>query len=345
MSSWQNAGAKKVAIAASLLAIFSTFQGVPSAMAAPSIADVQARVRALQEDAAAAGEAAQHAQVELNNLNRTLASVQKQADAEAKTVSQYQSSLGAIAREEYKSGGLSQSMQLLFSSDPKLYLNAAGSLQAVTKRQAAQLKQYSVAKQRLTATSLTVNDKVSLAKAAQARYTAQEKAANDKLVEAQKLLDSLSKAERERLAALVDSQENADQAASIAEAARANLGSGRGALALKFAISQIGKRYSFGAAGMTYWDCSGLTMVAFKQAGVSLPHSAAAQAGFGKSIPLNKLQPGDLVFFGRHRYISHVGIYLGNGRMVNAPHPGARVKVESFGSMFGSEAFYGARRI
>ena len=316
-----------------------------SAYAAPSIQDVQAKVRALQEDAAAAGEAAQHAQVQLNNLNRTLTSVQKQADAEAKTVSQFQKTLGAIAREQYKSGGLSQSMQLLFSSDPKLFLNAAGSLQSVTKHQSEQLRQYSVAKQRLTATSLTVTDQVTLAKAAQARYVAQEKAANDKLAEAQKLLDSLSKAERARLAALVDSQENADQAASIAEAAKANLGSGRGAIALRFAISQIGKRYSFGAAGMTYWDCSGLTMVGFGRAGVSLPHSAAAQAGFGKSVPFNKLQPGDLVFFGRHHYISHVGIYLGDGRMVNAPHPGARVKVESFGQTFGSEIFYGAKRI
>ena len=158
-------------------------------------------------------------------------------------------------------------------------------------------------------------------------------------------MDSLSKAERARLAAIVDSQENSDQAASIAEAAKANLGSGRGAIALRFAISQIGKRYSFGAAGMTYWDCSGLTMVGFGRAGVSLPHSAAAQAGFGKSVPFNKLQPGDLVFFGRHHYISHVGIYLGDGRMVNAPHPGARVKVESFGQTFGSEIFYGAKRI
>jgi cell wall-associated NlpC family hydrolase len=192
---------------------------------------------------------------------------------------------------------------------------------------------------------MTVNDKLALVKAAQARYTAQKKAADAKLAAAEALLETLTKAERERLAKLIDNQENADQAASLAEVAKLNLGSGRGAIALRFAIKQIGDRYVFGAAGPIFWDCSGLTMRAFQQAGVSLPHSAAAQSGFGKSISYGSLKPGDLVFFGRGHYISHVGIFIGDGRMVNAPHPGARVKVESFGGHFGSLAFYGARRI
>ena len=86
-------------------------------------------------------------------------------------------------------------------------------------------------------------------------------------------------------------------------------------------------------------------MRAFQQAGVSLPHSAAAQSRFGRSVKYNQLKPGDLVFFGRGNYISHVGIYLSSGRMVDAPRPGSRVKVQDFGSRFGSLAFYGARRI
>ena len=95
--------------------------------AAPSLQDVRDKVRALQEEAAAAGEAAQQAQFELNKLNQTLSSVQKRADADAKTVTQFQKSLGAIAREQYKSGGFSKSFELLFSSDPKLFLTAEGS--------------------------------------------------------------------------------------------------------------------------------------------------------------------------------------------------------------------------
>lgn len=318
---------------------------IAPAGAAPSLNDVRTKVRILQEQAAAAGEAAQQAKVEYKSLNRKLESVQRQAAADAATVAKFKNSLGAIAREQYKNGSMSQSLELLFSSDPKLFLAAAGSLESVTRKQSLQLKQYSVAKQRLTATSLTVNDKLVLAKRAQARFIAQEKAVKDKLAAAQKLLNSLSKAERERLARLNDNAENADQKKSLAQAAKSNLGSGRGSIALRFSIKQIGDRYVYGAAGPTLWDCSGLTMRAFGTAGVSLPHSAAAQARYGKRVALNQLKPGDLVFFGKNRYISHVGIYISKGLMVNAPRPGSRVKIMKFTPNFGSLSFYGARRI
>lgn len=318
---------------------------IAPAGAAPSLNDVRTKVRILQEQAAAAGEAAQQAKVEYKSLNRKLESVQRQAAADAATVAKFKNSLGAIALEQYKNGSMSQSLELLFSSDPKLFLAAAGSLESVTRKQSLQLKQYSVAKQRLTATSLTVNDKLVLAKRAQARFIAQEKAVKDKLAAAQKLLNSLSKAERERLARLNDNAENADQKKSLAQAAKSNLGSGRGSIALRFSIKQIGDRYVYGAAGPTLWDCSGLTMRAFGTAGVSLPHSAAAQARYGKRVALNQLKPGDLVFFGKNRYISHVGIYISKGLMVNAPRPGSRVKIAKFTPNFGSLSFYGARRI
>lgn len=332
-----------IAILATALAVTL----IPSAIAAPNLNEVRARVQSLQEDAAAAGEAAQQAQVQLNTLTRTLATVQQSAATEAKAVDSYKKSLGAIAREQYMSGGMSQSMELIFSSDPKLFLSASGSLEAVTRKKALSLRKYAVAKQRLTATSLTVNDKLALVKAAAAKYKAQQAAAQSKLAEAKALLATLSKAEQARLAALNDAQENADQAASVAAAKKLNFGSGRGASALRFSIKQIGDRYVFGAAGPTYWDCSGLTMRAFETAGVSLPHSAAAQSRYGRAVSYSQMQPGDLVFFnhGGRSYISHVGIYLGGGRMVDAPRPGSRVKVQEFSHSFGSLRFYSARRI
>jgi len=330
----------------SLALAFTNLAALP-ANAAPSLVQVRAQVRSLQEEAAAAAEQAQQAQVEFNKLNKQLASVQQQAAQQAGNLTSLKKSLGAIAADQYKSGGMSQSMELLFSSDPTLYLSAAGSLETITKKKSLQLRKYTLAKQRLTATSLTVNDKISLAAAAKARYVKQLASANAKLSQAQKILDKLSKAERERLAALVNGQEDADQKASASLAAKANLGSGRGATALRFSIKQIGDRYVFGAAGPTWWDCSGLTMRAFGAAGVSLPHSAAAQMGYGKSVSYSSLKAGDLVFFnhGGRSYVSHVGIYLGGGRMVHAPHPGARVKVTDFGTSFGSLRFAGARRI
>ena len=70
-------------------------------------------------------------------------------------------------------------------------------------------------------------------------------------------------------------------------------------------------------------------MRAYEAAGVSLPHSSAAQARMGKSIPFNQKKPGDLLFYGRP--VSHVGIYLGGGKMVHAPRSGSRVKVAGLG--------------
>jgi peptidoglycan DL-endopeptidase CwlO len=107
-------------------------------------------------------------------------------------------------------------------------------------------------------------------------------------------------------------------------------GSGAGAVAVRYAMAQVGKPYCYGGAGPSCYDCSGLTMQAWAQAGVSLPHSSSAQYGVGRHISASELQPGDLVFY--YSPISHVSIYIGNGQRVSATHTGDYVKVQSLGS-------------
>ena len=299
----------------------------PIAHAAPTLAQIQAQVRQLQEDAAAAAEGAQAAKVQLATLTKTLIGIKQEASAQGATVDSLKKSLGAIAIEQYKSGGLSQSLELLFSANPQLYLSSAGALESITRNKSVQLRKFKAAQQRLTATTLTVNDKLVLVQAAQKRFTQDSARAKAKLVAAEKLLANLKKEDRARLAALAAAQENSDQASSKAYAISAGAISGRAGIAIKFALKQIGDRYVFGAAGMVAWDCSGLTMRAYQAAGVSMPHSAAAQAGYGRKVSLNALKPGDLLFYGRP--ISHVAIYLGGNKMVHAPRPGSRVKVVS----------------
>jgi peptidoglycan DL-endopeptidase CwlO len=323
-----------LAMAAGLLAPIS-------ASAAQTLAQVQAKVRQLEEEATAAAEGAQEAKVKLSSLTKTLNGIKAKAEIQGQTVSTLQRSLGTIAIEQYKSGGFGQSFELLFSSDPTLYLSSAGALEAITRRKSTQLRNFEAAQQRLNATTLTVNDKISLVAAAQKKLTLQSAIAQSKLVEAEKLLSKLTKAERERLAKLKEDEENADQASSLKAAQSANAVSGRAGVALKYALKQIGDRYVFGAAGMVTWDCSGLTMRAYQAAGVSLPHSSAAQSRMGKKVSLNALKPGDLVFFGRP--VSHVGIYLGGGKMVHAPRSGSRVKV-AISTSLGSKRLVGARR-
>jgi cell wall-associated NlpC family hydrolase len=105
-------------------------------------------------------------------------------------------------------------------------------------------------------------------------------------------------------------------------------GPGVGGQAAAAAMSQRGKPYVWGAAGPGSYDCSGLTMWAYKQVGVSLPHSSRAQYGYGKSVPYGQWQPGDLLFYGSSASsIHHVAMYIGNGDMVEAPYTGADVRV------------------
>lgn len=323
------------------LAMVAGLLAPASAYAAPSLAQVQAKVRQLEEEATTAAEGAQEAKVKLVGLTRTLNGIKAKAEIQGQSVSTLQRSLGTIAIEQYKSGGFGQSFELLFSSNPALYLSSAGSLDAITRRKSAQLRKFEAARQRLNATTLTVNDKIKLVAATQKKLAAQSAIAQSKLVEAEKLLSKLSKAERERLAKLADDEENADQASSLQAAKSASGVSGRAGVALKYALQQIGDRYVFGAAGLVTWDCSGLTMRAYQSAGVSLPHSSAAQSRMGKKVSFNALKPGDLLFYGRP--VSHVGIYLGGGKMVHAPRSGSRVKVTTSGSL-GRKPLVGARR-
>jgi cell wall-associated NlpC family hydrolase len=322
-------------------ALISSLLLAPGAQGAPTLAEVQSKVRQLEEDATAAAEGAQEAKVKLASLTRTLTGIKQKAAVQGQNVSALSKSLGSIAIDQYKNGGLSQSLELLFSSDPTLYLSAAGSLDALTRRKSIQLNKFEAAEQRLNATTLTVADKVALIAAAQKKYQAQARLAQSKLEEAEKLLSQLKKEDRERLARLAEEQENADQASSLAAAKSASGVSGRAGVALKYALKQIGDRYVFGADGMTTWDCSGLTMRAFQSAGVSLPHSSAAQFRYGKSVSRSNLRAGDLVFFGSP--ISHVGIYLGGGKMVHAPRSGSRVKVATMD--MGRKKFRGGKRL
>ena len=109
-------------------------------------------------------------------------------------------------------------------------------------------------------------------------------------------------------------------------------GSGHSAV-VAIAQRYLGVPYVYGGASPSGFDCSGLTMYCYGQIGIGLGHGATIQQQSSTPVPLNALQPGDLVFFGNASYSSHVGIYVGGGSMIHAPHTGA---VVSYGSIGGA---------
>jgi cell wall-associated NlpC family hydrolase len=127
--------------------------------------------------------------------------------------------------------------------------------------------------------------------------------------------------------------------ASAVAAAPAAASTGTAQVAVNTALAQLGDPYVWGGAGPNSFDCSGLTQFAYAAAGVQLPHSSQMQSTIGTPVARANLQPGDLVFF--YSPVSHVGMYIGNGRMVHASTFGSPVLVTSV-DMAG---YVGARRL
>lgn len=112
----------------------------------------------------------------------------------------------------------------------------------------------------------------------------------------------------------------------------------KAAIAIEFARQQIGKPYVYAAVGPNSYDCSGLTMAAYKAAGISMPHYSGSQYSMFPKVPIDQLEPGDLVFRGAGGS-DHVGLYIGNGLMIHAPHTGDVVKIAAVGKIIA----YGSR--
>jgi peptidoglycan hydrolase-like protein with peptidoglycan-binding domain len=119
------------------------------------------------------------------------------------------------------------------------------------------------------------------------------------------------------------------QARSAAYVARGSAA----ATAVRYALDQLGKRYRWGGVGPTAFDCSGLTMMAYRSAGVRIPRVSRWQYGAGQHVPVAQLAAGDLVFYARNparpSTIDHVGMYLGGGRMVEAPNHTKPIRIAS----------------
>src|SRR5690606_37176902 len=144
-----------------------------------------------------------------------------------------------------------------------------------------------------------------------------------------KLKDAYEKA-KSHLALLSAAQQSSMSSSDVTTVR--NAGSGAAKKAIAFAMNQLGDPYVYGGTGPNGWDCSGLVMMSYAAAGVSLPRVVGPQMSAGRRISASELRPGDLVAYPS---MSHIGMYLGGGKVIHAPRPGKSVEITSLSSGFG----------
>jgi cell wall-associated NlpC family hydrolase len=265
----------------------------------------------------------------LKKIRRSLKGLRAEADGAEADVRKLQATLGARASAAYVQGAGSAVAAVLGSDDPAAAIARVQVLDLLAAHDGDLMDQLGVA-------GKAFDER-------QRNLVAAEKA---QAAEVQRLAAKKAEVEQaaDRTRALLSRMRAADRPAAPSPASGGSPvappppsgggggggGSGSAAAAVAYARAQVGKPYCYGGAGPGCYDCSGLTMMAWQQAGVGLPHSSAAQFNVGRRISASELQPGDLIFY--YSPISHVSIYIGGGQRISATHTGDYVRVQSLGS-------------
>ena len=350
-----------------------------SASAAPTrtIHQVEAEVLALQQDAADAADAWDGARAKQAEIAIKIRTLRVRIAAAELAYGKISSAVDAMARAAYANGGIDPSLQALLAENPQAFLNQTADLDQVARSQGASLRRTEVARLQLAQLHAQLAQQQAADQAASAEAKIAKQRVDDKLAAAESLLSSLKADERAKFETAAAARRAATVRAARAAQARAaaeasasqssHSGGGKGStssgdpgggsgggnggssssrarIAVAYALAQVGDRYVAGADGPGSFDCSGLTLAAWRQAGVSLPHYSYSQYSSTRHISRSELRPGDLLFYfgsGAH----HVAIYIGGGMMVSASNPGAGVEIiAAWGPWYG-ERYSGAGRV
>jgi cell wall-associated NlpC family hydrolase len=262
--------------------------------------------------------------VRLQQAQRAATIAKATSEREATALTVIQQRVGRLAALRYMNGGPDEAPALFSARDPQALLDQAATLHYFTQQDDTQVRQVTQAIQNAERAWQSAQDRAT--QAAQLKTQLKQKKAT-----IQKTLDKV------RRPLLKDAVERAGRGEPVPEIPG---GSTKAIGAVRAALSQLGVPYVWGGAtpGQGF-DCSGLTMWAYRQVGVNLPHYGGDQWNAGMHVSRSQLQPGDLVFF--YNDIHHMGMYLGDGKFVHAPHTGDRVRVADLAT----RPFAGAVRV
>lgn len=299
------------AFVAGSFVVFSPAQAVPEV--------TQADVEKAFDQAEAANERLNGLTEDATALDRRIDEVTAEIRKIRKTYTVQRDELGADIVQQQLEQPLGPTVGLLGSQDPDLFIEGLSAIDALNSTRADALESFT-------------RTRVELEKR-QAQLAEHETALDAKLTKAKKTEKKLAAAYQQAksdLALLTAAQQSAMSDSDVT--AVRNAGSGAAKKAIAFAMNQLGDPYVYGGTGPNGWDCSGLVMKAYAAAGVSLPRVVGPQIAAGRKVSASELQPGDLVAYPS---MSHIGIYLGGGKVIHAPRPGKSVEITSLSSGFG----------
>jgi cell wall-associated NlpC family hydrolase len=283
---------------------------VPASATNPK--DLKAQVAKLNDQLEQATETYNKYNVQLKASQTAADVAQQQATAAQAGLEQIRSKLRQMAAASYMNGGDEDWSTLVTSPNPSTMLGDSAALQYITSHKNTQVSSLLTAAQEAARATSTANDRKAQA----------QKLRNDAATQKAKI-EKLLKDNKAKLA----KQTGTSTSGGLAPVKVSGNASAKALAAVQAALSKRGKPYVYGAAGPNSFDCSGLTMWAYKQVGISLNHFTGDQVNEGTRISTSSLAPGDLVFFYSDHH--HVGMYIGGNKMVDAPHTGTDVQVQS----------------
>ncbi|MER6802538.1 MULTISPECIES: C40 family peptidase [Streptomyces] len=235
---------------------------------------------------------------------------------------------GRLARQQYQSStGISPYVRLLLARDPQGALDQGHVIGQVARERAETVDRLAGDEKEAGELARRARAALDARLALTERRRKERDEVRERLHEIEELLASLTSEELAALAELERAEVARDQEELLASGALggARTPSGAGDRAVRYAVEQLGKPYEWGAEGPDAYDCSGLTSEAWGAAGTPIPRTSQEQWARLERIPLRELRPGDLVVY--FPEATHVALYLGDGMVVQAPRPGARIKV------------------
>ncbi|MFJ4984616.1 NlpC/P60 family protein [Streptomyces sp. NPDC088732] len=317
--------------AAATAAAVAGAASAPSAQARPAdnATDVATRIDHLYEQAERATEQFNAAKERSEQLRGQVEVLQDRAARGQERVNGLRNDLGMLAGAQYRSGGVDPTLALLLSPDPGTYLDRAATLDRISSRGNARLGELRDAQRVLDQERMQAAGRLVELERARTTLNARKKTVQRKLMAAARLVNSLSDEERAQLASRLE--QRASRSGRLIDIPDLAASSARAAAAVSAVRSVVGAPYAWGSTGPGAFDCSGLMVWAYRQAGVGLPRTSQAQLHAGRQVPLSQARPGDLVVY--RGDASHVGMYVGGGQVVHAPYPGARVRYDPIGMM------------